>query len=160
MNPDKQRTIFKRIIGVVLIVLGIIGSVSLCLKEFPLALFGEHSFGIVKKVEKITTSNGSSGIIRNGVRVGKKSGSELTFMHIDFTTKGGKAMQVKTLATFNTEAKEGDQHPMIYLPSKPETAKIYSAKQLWLPMGVGIVFVSVCLALGLRCMSQKSFFPV
>jgi hypothetical protein len=69
-------------------------------------------------------------------------------------------MQVKTLATFNTEAKEGDQHPMIYLPSKPETAKIYSAKQLWLPMGVGIVFVSVCLALGLRCMSQKSFFPV
>lgn len=140
MNPTLKRTI-----GFVLLALGITGVISLCMKEFPLALFGERSTGVVKRVEKVTTSTGSEGKIRNGVRVGKKYGSDLTFLHIDFTTKDGRAMQVKTLATFNTEAREGDQHPMIYLPSKPETAKIYSAKQLWLPMGIGIVFSTIWL---------------
>lgn len=144
-SSNPQAAVFRRLIGIALLAFGITGVVSLCMKEFPLALYGERSTGIVKKVEKITTSSGSSGEIRNGVRVGKKYGSELTFMYIDFTTKDRRAMQVKTLATFHTEAKEGDQHPMIYLPSKPETAKIYSAKQLWLPMCVGIVFSSASL---------------
>jgi hypothetical protein len=156
---NTQAIIFKKIIGIISLALAITGAVSLTMKEIPLALFGERSTGVVKKVEKITTSSGSNGQIRNGVRVGKKYGSELTFLYLDFTTKAGKAMEVKTLATFNTEAKVGDTHPMIYLSSKPETAKIYSAKQLWLPMCAGFVFVTVCLLIGLRCMSRKPFFP-
>lgn len=33
---------------------------------------------------------------------------------------------------------------MIYLPSHPEKAKIYSARQLWLPMSIGTIFTAVC----------------
>lgn len=160
MNSDNvQAAIFKKAIGVGLLALALVGTISLAMKEIPLALFGEQSTGIVRRVEKITTSSSSSGQFRNGKMVGRKYGSELTFMYLDFATKDGKAMEVKTLTTFNTEAKVGDQHPMIYLSSKPETAKIYSAKQLWLPMCVGFVFVTVCLLIGLRCLSRKPFFP-
>jgi hypothetical protein len=86
-------------------------------------------------------------------------GSELTFMQIAFNTKEGKPMQIETLATFNTPAKVGDEHPLVYLAAHPENARIYSAKQLWLPMCVGFVFVAVCAFLGLRCLSSKPFFP-
>ena len=141
---------FKRFIGFALLTLGVLGATSLSMKEIPLALFGQRSTGIVNKVEKITTSSGSADEMRNGRRVGKKYGSDLTFMHIDFTTKDGKPVQVKTLATFHTEAKAGDVHPMIYMPSRPENAKIYSAKQLWLPMCVGFIFSGTCLFLGMR----------
>ena len=153
--------IFKKIICISLIALALLGATSLCMKEVPLALFGERAFGIVKSVEKITTSTKSKWEMRgwSQTKQAVNRGSELTFMHIGFTTKNGKATEVKTLATFNTKAKVGDEHPMIYLPSKPETAKIYSAKQLWLPMCVGFVFVTVCLLIGWRCMSHKPFFP-
>ena len=67
MNPTLKRTI-----GFVLLALGITGVISLCMKEFPLALFGERSTGVVKRVEKVTTSTGSEGKIRNGVRVGDR----------------------------------------------------------------------------------------
>ncbi len=156
---SSQRILFRRILGGGLIAMGITGVVSLFMKEIPLALNGERSTGIVTKVEKITTSYGSTGNSRGGVRAGGKYASDLMFMYIDFTTKDGQAMQVKTLATFNTEAKEGDLHPMIYLPSKPETAKIYSAKQLWLPMSVGIVISTLCLVGG-RAMVKCRSLPL
>jgi hypothetical protein len=139
---------FKHIIGVALLILGCIGVVSLCMKEFPLALYGQHSIGRVRRVETIRTSTGSAGSTRSGARVGNKPRSNLTYMHVAYTTQDGRAMEVKILATFNTEAKEGDEHPLIYLPSKPETAKIYSVKQLWLPMGVGVLFSTLFLAGG------------
>ena len=139
----------RRAIGIVLLALALVGVTSLIMKEYRLALFGERATGVVNRVEKITTSSGSSGTIKGGQRVGVRHGSELTFMYIDFTTKEGRALQVKTLATFNTEAKAGDSHPMIYLPTKPETAKIYSARQLWLPLCVGSVFSVVCFFGGL-----------
>lgn len=146
----------RRSIGIALLALSLVGAISLTMKEYPLALFGERSTGIVTKVEKITVSSGSNGYIKNGQHKGIKYGSEQTYMDLDFTTKEGRPMQVKTLATFHTEAKAGDQHPMIYLPWKPETAKIYSAKQLWMPMCVGTIFTIVCLWGGLRLLRQKA----
>lgn len=145
----------RRAIAVVLIALALLGVTSLVMKEYRLALFGEHATGVVTKVEKITTSTGSSGTIKNGQRVGVRRGSESTFMYIDLTTKDGKVLNVKTLATFHTEAKVGDTHPMIYLPSRPETAKIYSARQLWLPMCVGTIFSAACFFGGLRLLRSK-----
>jgi hypothetical protein len=117
----------KRTIGIILLALALTGVISLSLKEYRLALFGKRSQGVVTRVEKVTTSNGSDGHYRNGRRTGVKHGSELTFMYIDFTTPDGQARQVKTLATFHTTAAVGGSHPMIYLPAQPETAKIYSA---------------------------------
>lgn len=140
---------FRRVLGAGLIALGLLGAVSLLMKEIPLALFGERSTGIVKKVEKITTSTSSKWVQSGtGAKQANSRGGESTFMHIAFLTKAGQPIEIKTLATFNTKAKVGDKHLMLYLPSKPENAKIYSAKQLWLPLCVGLIFTSVCSVLG------------
>jgi hypothetical protein len=146
---------FRRAIGVGLIALALLGVTSLVMKEYRLALFGERATGVVTKVEKITTGTGFDGTNRNGRRVGARHGGESTFMYLDLTSREGKTLNVKTLATFNTEAKVGDSHPMIYLPTKPENAKIYSAKQLWLPMCVGTVFSAACFFGGLRLLKPK-----
>ena len=146
----------KRTIGIVLLALALTGVISLSLKEYRLALFGERSQGVVSRVEKVTTSNGSDGRYRNGWRTGVKHGSELTFMYMDFTTPDGQARHVKTLATFHTAAAVGDSHPMIYLPAQPETAKIYSARQLWLPMTVGTLFSIGCSWGGLRLLRRRA----
>jgi hypothetical protein len=159
-NDTKPR-FFKKLIGFGLIALALLGATSLGMKEIPLALFGERALGTVKKVEEITTSSDTKWEKRgfDGKKRAVNRSSDLTFMYVDFTTKEGKPMEVKTLATFHTEAKVGDTHPMIYLPWSPERAKIYSAKQLWLPMIVGLGFVTVTLLVGVRCLSRGSFFP-
>lgn len=152
---------FRKLIGYGLLALALLGAVSLGSKEIPLALFGERALGTVKKVEEITTGTDSKREKRgfDGKRTVVQGDANLTFMHMDFKTKDGKSMEVKTLATFHTEAKVGDTHPMIYLPWRPERAKIYSAQQLWLPMVVGMVFVTVTLFVGIRCLRSGSFLP-
>lgn len=151
-----QAAVFRKLLGLGLLALALLGATSLCMKEIPLALFGEHASGIVTKVEVIQTSTASKWE-RNGSGSQKavSRGGESTIMFINFTTKDGKPVDIKTTATFHTEAKVGDTHPMLYLPSNPGNAKIYSAKQLWLPMGVGFVFVGVCSFLGMRLLRRK-----
>jgi hypothetical protein len=152
-----QAATFRKLLGLGLLALALLGATSLCTKEIPLAIFGERSIGTVKKVEIIATSTESKWERKGfGPKQAVSRGGDSTFMDIGFTTKDGKLLEVKTLATFHTEAKVGDTHPMIYLPSKPGTAKIYSAKQLWLPMCVGTVFTVVCLFLGMRIVRRKS----
>ena len=146
----------KRIIGIVLLLLAVTGVVSLSLKEYRLALFGERGTGVVTKVETVTTSTASDGYYRNGRLRGKKYGSDLTFLHLDFATPDGREQHVKTLATFNTAARVGDAQPVIYLPSQPENAKIYSARQLWLPMVVGTVFSAGCALGGLKLVRRRT----
>ncbi|MCB1208131.1 MAG: hypothetical protein KDK97_02330 [Verrucomicrobiales bacterium] len=152
-----QALVFRKILGIGLLALALLGAVSLAMKDVPLALFGVHTTGIVKKVEVIQTST-SSKWERDGFGPKKavSRSSHTTLMHMGFTTKEGREMLVKTTATFNTEAKVGDEHPMIYLSSKPETAKIYSAKQLWLPMGIGFIFVMVCGTIGFFFLKNSS----
>jgi hypothetical protein len=148
LNPK-----FRIAMGLVLVALGLVGATSLATKEIPLALFGEHSTGIVRKVETITSSGGSRRS-QNGKLESRSSTSYI--MHLSFTTKDGNPIEFKTTATFNTEARVGDQHPIIYLPTKPRTAKIYSARQLWLPMCVGFVFTGVWSFFGLRCLRPRT----
>lgn len=114
-NPV-ARNRFIRLLGAWLLALALVGSVSLAMKELPLALFGERAKGVVSRVEVV---------------------------------------QIRTLATFNTEARAGDNFPMIYLPSRPETAKVYSARQLWRPMGIGLLVISVSTFLGLRFVRRR-----
>jgi hypothetical protein len=145
-----QSRIFRKLIGLGLIALALLGATSLSTKEVPLALFGERSTGVVKKVEVIQTSTKTKWEKKGfGPKKAISRGSDSTFMHLGFKTKDGLPVEVKTLATFNTEARVGDEHPLIYLPSNPEKAKIYSAKQLWLPMCVGFTFSGLCLMIGL-----------
>ena len=151
-----QAAIFRKLLGLGLHALALLGATSLFIKEVPLALFGEHTTGTVKKVEVIQTSTASKWVRSGSGRQRAESrGGYSTLMYIDFSTNAGKAVQIITTATFHTEAKVGDTHPMVYLPSHPENAKIYSAKQLWLPMCVGFSFVGVCSFLGLRLLRRK-----
>ena len=151
----RQQSIFRRIIGACLIALALVGITALCLKELPLAFFGEHAIGLVEQVEVIQTSTTSKW--RHG-RAESRGGST-TILHLVHKTKEGKPIQSKHTATFHTEAKAGDEHPLVYLPWHPDRAMIYSARQLWLPLTTGVIFSAICLFLGLRCFSQKPFFP-
>ena len=154
---ESQALIFRKLLGVALFALALLGASSLFMKEVPLALFGEHATGTVKKVEVIQTSTASKWVRSgSGGQRAESRGGFSTLMYIDFSTNAGKAVQIITTATFHTEAKVGDKHPMIYLSSNPENAKLYSAKQLWLPMCVGFSFVGVCSFLGLRLLRSKS----
>jgi hypothetical protein len=156
-----QAAIFWKLIGLGLVALALLGATSLCMKEVPLALFGQHAKGVVERVEVIQTSTSSKWVKdSSGHKHAVSRGGDLTLMHIKFTTEDGKPIEIKTAATFNTEAKVGDEHPIIYLSSHPETAKIYSAKQLWLPMCVGFTFVSVCLFVGLRLLRRRTSAPL
>jgi hypothetical protein len=150
-----QAVIFRKFIGISLIALSLPGFTSLCLKEFPLALFGEHCTGVVRKVEVIQTSTTSKW--RNG-RAESRAGLT-TIMHMAFATKNGTLIENRNTATFHTAAKVGDEHPMVYLPWRPENAKIHSAKQLWLPMITGVIFSVICFFLGKRCLRNQPFFP-
>lgn len=152
MNPKA-----RLVIGLTLLALGGLGAWSLATKEFRLAVFGERGTGVVNRVEVITTSTQSKwdSNMSGPKRRRESSSSQSTFLHMTVTTTDGKSVNTKTLATFNTESKVGDQHPVIYLPSKPELAKIYSARQLWLPACIGLVFTSFCLIVGFLLMPRR-----
>ena len=143
-----QSKAFFGILGIGLFALGLLGAWSLATKEFRLALFGQRSTATVVKVEKITTSSGSKWEKRGFKKVAVSRGGELEFMTLEFDPGDGHKTQVETLSTFNTEAKLGDKHPLIFLKSDPKNAKIFSAKQLWLPMVIGTVFSMICLFIG------------
>src|SRR5205823_12269624 len=117
---DSQAAVFRKLLGVGLVALALLGAISLCMKEIPLALFGERASGIVENVEVIQTSTASKWE-KNGIGPDKavSRGGYSTLMSISFTTKDGKPVDIKTRATFRTEAKAGDTHPMVYLPSNP-----------------------------------------
>lgn len=148
LETRTKRSPLRRPIAVLLLAFSVLGFVSLSLKEYRLALFGLKAVGVVTAVEVIQTSSGSKWDRTTGKRSSRSSDS--TFMTLKFSTPDGQFHSVKTLATFHTEASVGAQHAMIYLPSNPDNAKIYSARQLWLPMLIGTLFSSACLLGGLR----------
>ena len=157
-DPRAQGKVFRKVIGIGLLALGILGAVSLAMKEFRLALFGQSATGTAKKVEKVKTSTNSKWEWRNGQKVPVSRSGESTFMTIAYTTKDGQEVEFETLATFNTEGKVGDTHPVVYLASNPKNAKISTMKQLWLPMLIGCTFTIVCLGLGVYFTFAKPMF--
>jgi hypothetical protein len=106
-------------------------------------------------VETITTSTSSKTVWRNGRKYRVPNGGNSTFITLSFQTQEGKPMEIETLATFDTQAQEGEKLPLVYLPWSVDTAKIYSAKQLWLPMIVGTIFTAACLIGGLIMLPRR-----
>lgn len=160
MNPnapaDKPKLSPLRLgIAFVLIALGLLGGVSLFKKEGRLVIFGERATGTVRQVEEITASTQATWGRDNKGRshIIKKSGPS-HLLHMTFTATDGREIEFTTLATFNTETKPGDTHPLVYLPSDPQVAKIASARQLWLPMSVGTIFTALCLGIGIRLLNR------
>lgn len=144
----------RLVIAIVLVALGLVGGVSVMMKEGRLVIFGERAVGTVREVEQITTSTQATwgrDINRRSQAVKRSGPSNL--LHLTFTTKDGRNIEFATRATFKTATKPGDTHPIVYLPSDPQLAKIASAKQLWLPMSIGMTFTAICLGVGIRLFS-------
>lgn len=119
-----------------------------------LAALGVVADGTVVKTEITTTSGGTtsrrSGESRSEYER-RRSNRSSTSLHatVRFTAAGETAPRdFKTVATFRQELKTGDTVKVIHLPSDPGSAEIYSAKQLWLPLTVGIVVTLVSGGLG------------
>jgi hypothetical protein len=144
-----KRSPLRLAIAIVLVALGLLGGVSVLMKEGRLLVFGERATGTVREVEEITTSTQATWgrDIKGRSHIVKRSGPA-HLVHLTFVTQDGRNIEFATRATFSTETKPGDTHPLIYLPSSPQLAKIASAKQLWLPMCVGMIFTAVCLGAG------------
>ena len=146
---ESRTSPLPRVLGLALLALGVLGSLSLSMKEIPLAVFGKKATGRVHQVEVVDNKGRSKWLTKNGVKQHKYGASEPSYiMHISFATLAGRTVEMETLSTFHTVARVGDEHPMIYLPWQPENAKIYSARQLWLPLTVGVFFTSLCLVVG------------
>lgn len=146
----------RRIVAIALLALSGAGIYSLSTKEIPLVLFGQSGTGVVNQVEVITHS-GKSRWTGNDRR---DSGySQSTILHLTVTTKDGKTATTKTHATFNTETRVGDQHPVVYLPSNPAVAKIYNARQFWLPLTVAVFFTTLCFLGGAKLLQRPQPKP-
>jgi hypothetical protein len=104
--------------------------------QFRLAVFGKATDGVVVE--------GKEG---EPERIRHRGGSQR--YTVRFTPENGEPVEFKTSSTFGTELKWGDAVKVIYMPKNPTTAEIYSAKQLWLPMMVGLFVGTTCLGGGL-----------
>lgn len=74
---------------------------------------------------------------------GGKSKYAVRFMLPD----GGEAT-FQTSSTWGSRHQAGDKVPVIYLPGNPSRAEINTMRQLVLPMAIGMVAASLCLAAG------------
>ncbi len=120
--------------------------------DVRLAALGIIADGVVTKIE-MTTSYGGGTTRRSGElysdyqkRRSRSSASTSYHATVHFTPEGGEARDFKTVSTFGHDLKVGDAVKVIHLD--PGFAEIYSAKQVWLPLGVGIIVTTVCGGLG------------
>ena len=115
-----------------------------------LAAFGVIADGAVTKIEMNTTYGGSSSrrTSGSGYRRGKSDASTSYHATVRFAPAGEEPRDFKTVSTFGHELKVGDAVKVIHLPWNPGAAEIYSAKQLWLPLGVGVTVTLISGGLG------------
>lgn len=158
MNPKPRQ--MSRFFGWLMLVAGLLFFTALISKEGRLIVFGRKATATVEKVTRIQKNNGE--LVRNssGRVVSRREASVSHIMHLTYLTQEGVKAQFDTAATFNTEAKVGDVHPIVYLASNPARAKIATARQLWLPAMVGLIVSTGCLGIGLFLLRLSSLPPI
>ncbi len=112
-----------------------------------LAACGVIADGVVTKLETNTTYGGGSSSRRSTSRRSSDA-STSHYGTVRFAPAGGEARDFKTVSTFGHELKAGDAVKVIHLPWNPGAAEIYSAKQVWLPLGAGITVTLITGGLG------------
>lgn len=127
-----------RTIAWVLVVSGTFFLGCVMWNQFRLAVLGKVTDGVVIKPSDVSEQE---------ERIHRRGNSQRIFVR--YTPEGGGPVEFKTSRTFGTELSWGDAVKVIYLPKNPLGAEIYSAKQLWLPMMVGLLVSTVCLGGGL-----------
>lgn len=163
MNTTKAAPLrFFRILAWALLAFSVLGLVRMVL-DARLAALGVIAEGTVTGIE--VKSSSSTTVRHSGEswsqyerRRDRQRGGSTRYATVRFQpADGGAARDFKTVCTFGEEIKTGDAVQVIHLPSDPGVAEIYSAKQLWWPIGVGITvtLASACIGLWLRWLARR-----
>ena len=116
-----------------------------------LAAFGKTADGVVTKRRAKTSSSTTSGKRNSAGQYTKTGGGGTTYFYtVRFTPENGPPVEFETTGCWGTVLVVGDAVKVIHLPSRPTLAEIYTTKQLWLPMYVG-------LGMGLACLGGGGF---
>lgn len=116
-----------------------------------LAAFGKKADGVVTKLRAATSSSSSSGTRNSSGGYNRSGGGGTTYFYtVRFTPENGPPVEFETTGCWGTVLVVGDAVKIIYLPSRPTRAEIYTTKQLWLPMCTG-------LGMGLACLGGGGF---
>lgn len=145
---------FFKFIAWALLVFSVVGLVRVVL-DIRLAALGVIADGTVTHIE--IKSSSSSTVRHSGesrsqyeLRRDRQKRGSTRYATVRFQPADGSgARNFKTVCTFGDEIKTGDAVQVIHLPSDPGVAEIYSAKQLWWPIGVGITVTLAAAGIGL-----------
>ena len=162
-----QQTDKRRAAGIVRFMAWVLLAFSLicgCRLVFDarLACFGVRTEGSVTHVEARTTYGGTTSR-RSGEswaeyqrRRDRKSGTS-RFATVRFTPAGGAPREFRTRCTFGHVPNVGDLVPVLHLASDPGVAEIGTARQVWLPLsvGIGVMLGSAGLGSFLRRMAAR-----
>ena len=150
VNPKDQiiRRRMLRIIAWALLAFAVLG-LGRVVWDLRLGMMGVIADGIVTQIEIKHTSGGAvmrrAGELESDYQSRRRRKESTTqYATVRFTPAGGEPRDFKTVCTFGRELKKGDAVKVIHLASDPGVAEIYSAKQLWLPIGVGTVVSLLC----------------
>ena len=115
------------------------------------AAFGKIADGVVTKLRAKTSSSTSSGKRNAAGQYTQTGGGGTTYFYtVRFTPENGLPVEFEATGCWGTVLIMGDTVKVIYLPSRPTYAEIYTTKQLWLPMCTG-------LGMGLACLGGGAF---
>ena len=153
MNTPSKPGIVSLLLGWAFLLFGLLGMFSVVTKDMRVAVFGHKASATV---EKVTERHSSSSRISGDGKTRTNTSSVSRMMHLRFQTTDGKPANFETTSTFNTEAKVGDTHPILYLPGDTTRAEINTLRQLWLPMFVGTSVSCVCLGIGYLVLRWRS----
>lgn len=116
-------------VGWVLIALGGLFFVSVLARDARLVVFGQKAEGVVL--------NAGAGSARNAKYA------------VSYRLPNGAEARFETSPTWGSRHRPGDTVPIIYLPSEPSRGEIKTMRQLVLPMAIGMLASSLCLASGI-----------
>jgi len=140
-----------RFIGWALLLAGI-GFLCAAVSQTRLPISGKITKGVVTKIDErisigsVSQQKGESDAWYFERRSRSKGVSYDLTVH--YTPEGAAPADFKSVATFGLAHKVGDQVDVIYLPSNPLGAEIYTARQVWLPLCVGFTVSFLCIGGG------------
>ena len=150
-------------VGWILLAFGVFFFGALLWNQGRLVAFGQVTDGTITKLTtRVSYGGGSSrrpGESLESYR--NRNRPSISYdLHVTYTPEGGEPFEFKTTSTFGHELQKGDSVKVIYVPGSPKSAEIHSAKQLWLPMVVGFIVSSGCLAGGIFLRRLVKRIPV
>lgn len=158
MSSAPRKKSGSLIFGIILLAAGIFFLGAVIWNQGRLALFGKRADGVVREIIETTHTSATSrreGESLQSYRERSRRKSTRYTLRVQFVPEGGTPAEFSTTSTFGHDIAEGGKVRVVYLPGNPAGAEIDSAKQLWLPMAVGLTVSAVCLGGGVFLLWRK-----